>query len=505
MPELARGTRRDREEGGQEVLSSADPAKVAPPVTAPLARMPVLRWEHVYRSIVALTDLIIIAVSLRVGLVLTDGSLAGQFPGFIAAVTGGILFGSMVACRVWEPRVLGQGAEELRRLVKAVALAVVVLGLTALAFEVGYFRPWVFAVLPATGVSLTISRYALRCALHWRRARDLCMHPVLVAGSVDEVADLIDRTRRERHYGWIVTGVCVPGTGGVDRPEEVRGVPVLGGLAEVAALVRQGDHRVVAVTPDPHWTRQQLRQLAWDLEGMPAELVVAPALMEITGPRLHVSPVYGLTLMHVSQPTFSGGRWIFKAAIDRLGSLILLFLITPVLLAVALAIKIESGGPVLFRQHRVGKAGELFWMLKFRSMVVDAERRQAELDAVNEASGPLFKLRRDPRVTWVGAFLRRYSLDELPQFINVLRGDMSLVGPRPPLPAEVERYGFDARRRRLVRPGVTGLWQVSGRSDLSWEETVQLDLRYVENWSLAMDAVIVWKTAGAVLGGRGAY
>jgi exopolysaccharide biosynthesis polyprenyl glycosylphosphotransferase len=227
--------------------------------------------------------------------------------------------------------------------------------------------------------------------------------------------------------------------------------------------------------------------------------------MEVTGPRLHVSPVYGLTLLHVSQPTFTGGKWIFKAVLDRLSALLALLVLAPLLLAVAVAIKLEDGGPVLFRQQRVGKAGERFWMLKFRSMVVDAERWRAELDAANEGAGPLFKMRRDPRVTRVGTFIRRYSLDELPQLINVLAGDMSLVGPRPPLPAEVERYGFDARRRLLVKPGLTGLWQVSGRSDLSWEETVQLDLRYVENWSLTMDAAIVWKTAGAVLGGRGAY
>ncbi|HEY2763812.1 MAG TPA: sugar transferase [Pseudonocardiaceae bacterium] len=470
-----------------------------------LPRVPVIRWEQAYRGVVAFADLIIIAISLRLGLVLTGGSLTGLFPGFIAVLTATILFGSMIACRVWEPRVLGQGADELRRLVKSVAIAAVVLGLTALVSETWYFRPWVFGVLPATGVFLTISRYALRRILHLKRARDLCMHPVLAAGSVDEVADLIDRTRRERHYGWMVTGVCVPGTAGLDRLDEVRGVPVLGGFADVAELVRRQNHHVVAVTPDPHWTRQQLRQLAWDLEGMPAELVVAPALMEITGPRLHVSPVYGLTLLHVSQPTFNGGRWIFKAAIDRLGSLLVLLMIAPVLLMVAVAIKVDSAGPVLFRQQRVGKAGERFWMLKFRSMVVDAEQRRSELDGVNEAGGPMFKIRRDPRVTRVGAFLRRYSLDELPQLINVLLGDMSLVGPRPPLPAEVELYGFDARRRLLVRPGLTGLWQVSGRSDLSWEETVQLDLRYVENWSLAMDGLIVWKTVGAVLGGRGAY
>jgi lipopolysaccharide/colanic/teichoic acid biosynthesis glycosyltransferase len=172
---------------------------------------------------------------------------------------------------------------------------------------------------------------------------------------------------------------------------------------------------------------------------------------------------------------------------------------------VALAIKLEDSGPVLFRQERVGKAGALFRMVKFRSMGVDADQRRAELEALNEGAGPLFKLRADPRVTRVGAFIRRYSLDELPQLLNVVRGDMSIVGPRPPLPAEVERYGKDARRRLLVKPGITGLWQVSGRSDLTWEESVRLDLRYVENWSLMIDLVIVWKTVNAVLRGDGAY
>lgn len=457
-------------------LSSDDPRN------EPLTRRP-RPWERVYRGVAALTDLIIIAVSLRLGLVLTDGSLAGRFPGFIAGFTGVILVGSMVACWVWDPRVFGQGAEEFRRLVKAVVLAAVVLGLTALAVDIGYFRPWIFGVLPATGVFLSISRYALRRALHVKRARGQCMNPVLAAGGVDEVADLIDRTRRERHYGWIVTGVCVPGTAGLDRPEDVRGVPVLGGFADVPELVRQGNHRVVAVTQDPHWSRQQLRQLAWDLEGMPAELVVAQALMEVTGPRLHVSHVYGLTLLRVSQPMFSGAWWVFKAAIDRLGSLLLLLLLAPLLLAVAVAIKIESPGPVLFRQQRVGKAGALFWMLKFRSMVVD-----------NEGAGPLFKLRSDPRITRVGAVLRRYSLDEMPHLINVLLGDMSLVGPQPPLPAEVALYGTDARRRLLVKPGMTGLWKVSGHSELSWDEIVRLDLHYVENWSTRLDILILWKS-----------
>ena len=175
------------------------------------------------------------------------------------------------------------------------------------------------------------------------------------------------------------------------------------------------------------------------------------------------------------------------------------------MVGVALVIKLEDGGPVLFRQERVGKAGALFRMVKFRSMGVDADQRRAELEALNEGAGPLFKLRSDPRVTRVGAFIRRYSLDELPQLLNVVSGDMSIVGPRPPLPAEVERYGKDALRRLLVKPGITGLWQISGRSDLTWEESVRLDLRYVENWSLMMDLLIVWKTVNAVLRGNGAY
>ena len=352
----------------------------------------VTAWESGYRRAVLVTDLVIIAVCLRVGLVLTDGSLAGHLPGTLAGMTAVVLLGSFFASRVWEQRVLGQGAEEFRRLGNAVLAAAVVLGLTALAVDVGFFRPWVFAVIPATGLCLLTSRSALRRVLHARRRRGLCMHPVLVAGSLDEVADLIDRTRRESHYGWTITGVCVPGVSTTDMPREVRGVPVVGGLSDVPELVLQGDYRVVTVTPDAHWTRLRLRDLAWELEGAPTELVVAPAVMEVTGPRLHVAPVYGLTLLRVSQPTFKGARWVLKGVFDRVAACLALLVLAPLLIGVALTIKLEDGGPVLFRQQRVGKGGRLFPMLKFRSMVVDAERRRIELVANNEGAGPLFKM-----------------------------------------------------------------------------------------------------------------
>lgn len=248
-----------------------------------------------------------------------------------------------------------------------------------------------------------------------------------------------------------------------------------------------------------------MQRLAWELEDTPAEMVVAPVLMEVAGPRLHVSSVLGMPLLRVSAPVFNGARRIIKSLADWVSAFLLLVLLAPALLVIAAAVKVTDGGPVIYRQRRIGRNGTTFTMLKFRSMVVDADAQLSRLRAANEADGPLFKLRRDPRVTRIGAVLRRYSLDELPQLLNVLTGRMSLVGPRPPLPEESDAYDSEVRRRLLVKPGLTGLWQVSGRSDLSWAESVRLDLRYVENWSLALDAVILWKTVRAVLKKQGAY
>lgn len=234
-------------------------------------------------------------------------------------------------------------------------------------------------------------------------------------------------------------------------------------------------------------------------------MVVAPVLMEVAGPRLHVDAVLGIPLLRVSMPTFTGGRRAVKGVVDRLGAAVLLVAFGPLMLLVALLVLVDSRGGAFYRQRRVGKDGHEFTMLKFRTMVVGADQARARLAAQNEGAGPLFKMRRDPRVTRVGSVLRRYSLDELPQLFNVLTGSMSLVGPRPPLPEECAAYDPDIRRRLLVKPGLTGLWQISGRSDLSWEEAVRLDLRYVEDWSLALDTVILWKTLRAVLYGQGAY
>jgi exopolysaccharide biosynthesis polyprenyl glycosylphosphotransferase len=308
----------------------------------------------------------------------------------------------------------------------------------------------------------------------------------------------------DKHAGMEVVAACVPRPG-TSAVLESTGVPVDGDLQDVMEVVRARGADAVAVTSASETAAVYLRELSWRLEGSGIELLVSPGLIEVAGPRLHIRPFVGLPLLSIEEPVFSGWKRVLKGALDRSGAAVALVLIAPVLLALALAVKVTSRGPVLYRQERVGAYGRRYTMLKFRSMVVGADDKLQELLALNEGDGVLFKMRRDPRVTPLGRFLRRFSLDELPQLFNVLGGSMSLVGPRPPLPTEVERYDSKIRRRLLVKPGLTGLWQISGRSDLSWEESVRLDLRYVENWSLALDLLILWKTASAVVRSHGAY
>ena len=420
----------------------------------------------------------------------------------LGAVGSVLALGTMTAARCWDQQVIGQGSEEFNRILRAFVMASLLLATVGLLFKIDSVRPWVFGVLPATGAGVLVGRYLIRRVLHAARRESACMSSVLVVGTPDAVGDLMTRTRRVPHHGWNVVAACT--STGYGDGVAIADVPVVGDLDAVATRVVELGIDVVAIAPTPGWTPKRLHRLAWQLEGTGVELVVDPGLMEIGGPRLHVAPVDGLPLLRLTEPRFSGLARVVKSALDRLLAAALLVTLAPVLVTLAVLIR-RDGGPVFYRQDRVGLAGQTFRMVKFRSMVVDADRQVAALHADNDGSGPLFKMRADPRVTAVGRTLRRLSLDELPQLFNVVGGSMSLVGPRPPLPREVATYADDARRKLLVRPGMTGLWQVSGRSDLSWEESVRLDLRYVENWSPALDATILWKTVGAVFRGRGAY
>ncbi|MEU1870095.1 exopolysaccharide biosynthesis polyprenyl glycosylphosphotransferase [Streptomyces ambofaciens] len=468
---------------------------------------PASDWEQRYRRTVITSDAVTTAfVVAGIGnfFGVRDAANWHEKWGILAFGTWLLVLGALAVSRSWAPPVLGQGAEEFRRLGRSLFMATVVLALGGIALTSRNIKLWIFVAVPAIAIVTMISRYALRVRLHRQRKEGRCLRPVLAAGSPDTVRDLIARTRRFPHLGWRVDAVCTTlGPGPED--DQLDGVPVVGPLEHVAHHVRRDGYRVVAVTPDPHWSPHRLQRLAWNLEGSEAEMIVAPVLMEVAGPRLHVDAVLGIPLLRVSMPTFTGGRRAVKAVADRLGAAILLTLFAPLMVFVALLILVDSRGGAFYRQRRVGKDGREFTILKFRTMVAGADRARAALADRNEGAGLLFKLRRDPRVTRVGSVLRRYSIDELPQLFNVLTGSMSLVGPRPPLPEESAAYGPDIRRRLLVKPGLTGLWQISGRSDLPWEEAVRLDLRYVEDWSLALDAVILWKTLRAVVHGQGAY
>lgn len=409
----------------------------------------------------------------------------------------------------YDPRFIGVGSDEFRRVLNAGVTFIAAVAIVAYASKVDIARGYVVLALPLATLADVAGRYVLRKHLHRLRRRGLCMRRVVVVGHQPAVGDLVSRMRRERHHGMEVVGACLPRTTDETDPDhpapDQSGVPVLGDFSEVPLAVQAAGADMVAVLACVEMNGTALRRLAWQLEKSGTELIVAPGLMEVAGPRTTIRPIAGLPLLHVEHPELAGARRVLKDLFDRLTAGMLLLLLAPTLGVIALAVRVTSTGPALFRQTRVGKEGREFTLLKFRTMSADAEARRAELDTRNEHDGALFKIRRDPRVTPLGRWLRRYSLDELPQLVNVVRGQMSLVGPRPPLPREVAEYGHDVRRRLVVRPGLTGLWQISGRADLSWEESVRLDLRYVENWSLAFDIVILWKTLGAVVRASGAY
>ncbi|WP_019629262.1 sugar transferase [Actinomadura atramentaria] len=410
----------------------------------------------------------------------------------------------LALCRAYQPRYIGVGYEEFHRVLRAGFALTATVAIMAYATKTEVARGYVVMALPL-GVALDVAvRYRLRKWLHRRRWQGDHMRRVVAVGHRAAVADLIRLLREKAYHGMDIVAVCLPPGEGA-RAGAVDGVPVLGDFREAAAVVGSVGADSVAVLACPEMDGVALRRLAWQIERDDVELVVAPALMDVTGPRISIRPVAGLPLLHVEHPELDGGRKLLKGFVDRAGALVGLALLSPVLLVIAVMVKLTSSGPVMFRQTRVGRDGREFTVLKFRTMVADAESRKQELLEANEHDGVLFKIRSDPRITRVGRVLRRYSLDELPQLINVARGDMSLVGPRPPLPEEVAEYGGDVYRRLVVKPGLTGLWQVSGRSDLSWEESVRLDLRYVDNWTLALDLQIMWKTWSAVVRGSGAY
>lgn len=333
---------------------------------------------------------------------------------------------------------------------------------------------------------------------------------VLLVGEASGVGRAAELLNSGTDHGYRLVAAIPVGTArleldGVQVPGRLASCPADDDVTTVLGGVYAHAADLVLVAPGPQLTGDRLRRLGWGLHDGGVALSVVSELSGVAAERVRPATAAGLTLLHIAPPLRGGPQAMLKNVLDRTGALFGLLALTPLLLTVALSVRLSSRGPVFHRQVRQGQHNRPFTMWKFRTMVADAENLKARLAAANEADGPLFKMRGDPRVTPVGRLLRRTSIDELPQLVNVLLGQMSLVGPRPPLPEEASRYDEREHRRLAVKPGLTGLWQVSGRSDLTWQETVALDLWYVDNWSVAADMGLLARTVRAVTDGRGAY
>jgi exopolysaccharide biosynthesis polyprenyl glycosylphosphotransferase len=402
----------------------------------------------------------------------------------------------------YDDRFIGTGSDEFRKVLNAGVSLTAAVALFSYAVNMEVSRGYLVIALPSVTALDLLARYGIRKQLHSKRISGRCLLNVVAVGHEPSVANLVTELKREQYHGLMVVGACLVRPG---ECEQVAGVPVYGGIDDVTAAVKAYEADTVAVLACPEMDGLRLRSLAWELEKTGTDLCVSPALLDVAGPRTTVRPTAGLTLLHVDHPQLSGVRLVAKDLFDRCMAAFALIVLAPVLVVIAAAIRLHDHGPAFFMQTRVGKDGRAFRIYKFRTMVVDAEQRKADLLIRNDSDGVLFKLRKDPRVTGIGAHLRRWSVDELPQLFNVFLGQMSLVGPRPALPAEAEKYAAHVQRRLVVKPGLTGLWQVNGRSNLSWDESVRLDLRYVENWSFTLDLQILWKTISVLVRGAGAY
>tara|TARA_B100001146_G_scaffold220992_1_gene230598 strand:- start:224 stop:1789 length:1566 start_codon:yes stop_codon:yes gene_type:complete len=397
-------------------------------------------------------------------------------------------------------RVIGAGSTEYIRIVDASIRLFGLIAIIAFLFQINIARGFLLISLPLGIAVLILVRWLWRQWLIAKRRGGSYMHRVLLVGSESSVAQIAHELQRNPRAGYRVAGACVP-SGKVADTIAGTDIPIMGNVDSVERALAVTGADTVAVTSADDLPPAKVKQISWGLEAGKQHLVIAPSIADIAGPRIHIRPVSGLPLIHVETPRFSLGQRVTKRAFDLIASVLGVVIISPLLLLLTVAIMLTSTGPVLFRQERVGRGGKTFKMIKFRSMVPNAEELlerllQEQRDSGNEV---LFKMKNDPRVTRVGRFMRKYSLDELPQLFNVIGGSMSLVGPRPPLPREVEQYAEHVHRRFLMKPGITGLWQVSGRSSLSWDESVRLDLSYVENWTLVGDLTILLKTARAAL------
>ncbi|TFB95883.1 sugar transferase [Cryobacterium sp. HLT2-28] len=472
-------------------------------------------WRHVYAGRLIITDLLVLiwvvfgVQILWFGLETADVSLRGDARDLQVSYTTV----SVVLIIAWMAmlgaygsrgyRVLGTGPDEYKLIANASLRLFGILAIIAFLLRIDVARGYILIAFPFGVAVLVFSRWMWRQWLGVQRQRGLYSSTVLLVGSVPSAAHLARVLASSTSAGYRVVGACVP-AGRSGTLLSTTDVPVLGDFDDLHPALEATGADTVVITSSDDLPPERLRQISWSLEPGRQHLVMAPSLTDVGGPRIHARPVAGLPLIHVETPSYDGLKHFAKRAFDVIGAATLLITLSPLIIIVAIIVRFTSVGPVLYRQERIGLNGKPFSMLKFRSMTVNADGQLVELlKAQGTSARPLFKVADDPRLTRVGGFLRRYSLDELLQLLNVVLGDMSLVGPRPQRDGEVALYDSAAHRRLLLKPGMSGLWQVSGRSNLSWEDSIRLDLYYVENWSIAGDLVILWRTLRAVTSPQG--
>lgn len=482
-----------------------------------IARKPTATWQKSFAKRLFVTDAVVVAFSVAVA------SLLWSQPGFLADDIGpqdsehleGLFFAMSVVIWIgWmlvldifatrDHRNVGSGTIEYKRIADATLLFFGGLAIIAFLFKLELGRGYFLSALPLGLILLLVDRWSWRQWLRRQQRAGKFVSRTVVIGERRKASFIADSIQADSASGMFVVGAVTKD--GDNARELIPGVPVLGTFSHVKEAIVACRAEILVVTGADDISHRDMRRLGWDLEGLGVDLIVAPALTDIAGPRIHTRPVAGLPLVHVDFPVFEGGRQVAKRAFDILGSLFLILLFSPVMIGVAIGVKASSPGPIFYTQERIGLRGKTFHMIKFRSMVQGADDQLASLlDAQGTSDKPLFKVLNDPRITPIGRFIRKYSLDEFPQLFNVLFGSMSLVGPRPQRAAEVALYDDVAHRRLFMKPGMSGLWQVSGRSRLSWDDAIRLDLYYVENWSITGDFVILWRTVRAVTQADGAH
>ncbi|NNH70814.1 sugar transferase [Nocardia uniformis] len=475
------------------------------------------RWQAEYVRRLRITDALVVCGAIALAQLIRFGGPNNDAPldwagdarigySVISVLLALTWVGFLAVGNTWSPTAIGTGPEEYRRLIAATMRLFGLIAIVSLLLRIEFARGYLAVAFPVGVAGLILNRLYWRKFAARRRASGRYLTSVLVVGRRDSAREIMRCFDRDPGVGYCVVGVYTPGGGDpIEAETDESDLPIVGEWTSVLDAVTATGADTVAIAATEQLGTAGINDLLWKLAPLGVELVVTPGVMDIADQRLSIRPVANLPLLHIEKPQYDRARSFGHAVFDFAFAAAALLAVSPVMVAAAVAVKATSRGPVFYRSERIGLHGTPFRMIKFRSMYADADRDLAELLPANDGAGPLFKLRADPRVTPVGRILRKYSLDELPQFINVLRGDMSVVGPRPPLRCEVERYDGKVKRRLLVKPGVTGLWQVSGRSDLSWDESVRLDLTYVENWSMVQDLLIIKKTISAVARSEGAY